>query len=136
FGLFSPLPDDRWLIFVNREEADTRSELPTADELSALLNARIGVDAGLHDLRWVSYFKMHKRASELLSDGRRFLLGDAGHLSSPRGGDQRSLYGWCRYCLETRARRARRGQTIAARELRGRARGRGPSCVGSVGQDP
>ena len=28
FGLFSPLPDDRWLIFVNREEADTRSELP------------------------------------------------------------------------------------------------------------
>jgi len=87
FGLFSPLPDDRWLIFVNREEADTRSELPTADELSALLNARIGVDAGLHDLRWVSYFKMHKRASELLSDGRRFLLGDAGHLSSPLGGE-------------------------------------------------
>jgi 2-polyprenyl-6-methoxyphenol hydroxylase-like FAD-dependent oxidoreductase len=87
YGLFSPLPDDRWLIFVNREEADTRSELPTADELSALLNARIGVDAGLHDLRWVSYFKMHKRASEALSDGRRFLLGDAGHLSSPLGGE-------------------------------------------------
>jgi len=41
----------------------------------------------LHDLRWVSYFKMHKRASERLSDGRRFLLGDAGHLSSPLGGE-------------------------------------------------
>src|SRR5262245_56533209 len=30
---------------------------------------------------------MHKRAAERLSDGRRFLLGDAGHLSSPLGGE-------------------------------------------------
>src|SRR5262245_30291121 len=87
FVLVSPLPDDRWLIFVNRDEADTRRELPTPDELDALLSARAGVDVGLHDLRWVSYFKMHKRASERLSDGRRFLLGDAGHLSSPLGGE-------------------------------------------------
>jgi 2-polyprenyl-6-methoxyphenol hydroxylase-like FAD-dependent oxidoreductase len=87
FGLLSPLPDDRWLIFVNRDETDTRLEPPTAEELAALLNARVGVDVGLHDLRWVSYFNMHKRASERLSDGRRFLLGDAGHLSSPLGGE-------------------------------------------------
>ena len=87
FVLLSPLPDERWLIFVNRDEADTRRELATADELGALLNARVGVDIGLHDLRWVSYFKMHKRAAERLSDGRRFLLGDAGHLSSPMGGE-------------------------------------------------
>jgi hypothetical protein len=87
FGLFAPLPDDRWLIFVNRDGGDTRSKLPTAAELGALLNARIGVDVGLSDLRWVSYFKMHKRAVESLSDGRRFLLGDAAHLSSPLGGE-------------------------------------------------
>jgi len=87
FGLLSPLPDARWLIFVNREEADIRRELPAAEQLAALLNTRVGVDTGLHDLRWVSYFKMHKRASERLSDGRRFLLGDAGHLSSPLGGE-------------------------------------------------
>ena len=30
---------------------------------------------------------MHKRAVERLSDGRRFLLGDAAHLSSPLGGE-------------------------------------------------
>jgi 2-polyprenyl-6-methoxyphenol hydroxylase-like FAD-dependent oxidoreductase len=87
FGLFSPLPDGRWLIFVNRDETDTRPELPTADELAALLNGRVGVDLGLHDVQWVSYFKMHKRAAARLSDGRRFLLGDAAHLSSPLGGE-------------------------------------------------
>ena len=47
FGLFSPLPDDRRLIFVNRDETDQLPELPTADELAALLNARVGVDVGL-----------------------------------------------------------------------------------------
>ncbi len=87
FVLVSPLPDHCWLIFVNRDEADTRRELPTADELDALLGVRAGVDVGLHDLRWVSYFKMHNRTAERLSDGRRFLLGDAGHLSSPLGGE-------------------------------------------------
>ncbi|HSI41357.1 MAG TPA: FAD-dependent monooxygenase [Xanthobacteraceae bacterium] len=86
-ALLSPLPDQRWLIFVDRDAADTRPELPVAAELSAALDARAGVDAGLHDLRWVSYFKMHKRASVRLGDGRRFLLGDAGHLSSPLGGE-------------------------------------------------
>jgi 2-polyprenyl-6-methoxyphenol hydroxylase-like FAD-dependent oxidoreductase len=87
FVLFSPLPDNRWLIFVNRDETDIRPELPTADDLGAVLNARVGVDVGLHDPRWVSYFKMHKRAAQRLSDGRRFLLGDAAHLSSPLGGE-------------------------------------------------
>src|SRR6185436_11515714 len=57
------------------------------DELGALLNERADSDVGLHDLQWVSYFKMHKRAAERLSDGRRFLLGDAAHLSSPLGGE-------------------------------------------------
>ncbi len=87
FVLFSPLPDDRWLIFVNRDAADARSELPTEDELGALVKARIGFDAEVHDVRWASYFRMHKREAARLGDGRRFLLGDAGHLSSPMGGE-------------------------------------------------
>src|SRR6516164_595940 len=87
FVVLSPLPDSRWLIFVNCDEAQTQSEPPTAAELGALLNARTGVDVGLGDLHWVSQFKMHKRLVTHLSDGRRFLLGDAAHMSSPLGGE-------------------------------------------------
>jgi len=87
FVLFSPLPDGRWLIFVNRDDTDASAELPGVPELGELLNRRVGTDVGLHDLRWVSDFKMHKRAVERLSDRRRFLLGDAAHLSSPLGGE-------------------------------------------------
>ncbi len=60
---------------------------PTERELAALIDARIGAAAGLHDVCWVSHFQMHRRMAERLSDGRRFLLGDAGHLSSPMGGE-------------------------------------------------
>jgi len=87
FVLLSPMPDDRWLIFVNCNEAETQSKLSTAAELGALLNARTGVDLGLGDLRCVSQFKMHKRVVERLSGGRCFLLGDAAHMSSPLGGE-------------------------------------------------
>jgi 2-polyprenyl-6-methoxyphenol hydroxylase-like FAD-dependent oxidoreductase len=87
FVLLSPLPEGRFLIFVNRNEADENAEPPAEAELAALLKARIGKDVGLEDLRWVSYFQMHKRIAPILADGRRFLLGDAGHLSSPMGGE-------------------------------------------------
>jgi 2-polyprenyl-6-methoxyphenol hydroxylase-like FAD-dependent oxidoreductase len=87
FVLFSPLPDDRWLIFVDRDADDERSALPAQDQIGILLKARVGIDVGPHDVRWASYFKMHKRAVDQLSDGRRFLLGDAAHLSSPMGGE-------------------------------------------------
>jgi hypothetical protein len=87
FVLAAPLPDDRWLIFVNRDENDHRKEPPSAADLATLVNARVGTDVGLSDLRWASYFKMHTRSVESLSDGRRFLLGDAAHLSSPLGGE-------------------------------------------------
>jgi hypothetical protein len=87
FVLLSPLPEGRLLIFVNRDEGDLRVAPATMAELGALLNERIGTDVGLSDLRWTSYFQMHKRVAPFLSDGRRFLLGDAGHLSSPMGGE-------------------------------------------------
>ena len=51
------------------------------------MNRRVGRDAGIHDVRWASCFQMHKRIVPRLADGRRFLLGDAGHLSSPFAGE-------------------------------------------------
>jgi 2-polyprenyl-6-methoxyphenol hydroxylase-like FAD-dependent oxidoreductase len=87
FVLMSPLPDQRWLIFVNREDDDDNEEAPSAEALGALVDKRAGVAVGLSDMHWVSYFRMHRRAVGALGDGRRFLLGDAGHLSSPLGGE-------------------------------------------------
>ena len=87
FVLISPLPEGRFLIFVNRDEADLDERPPSAPELAALLNTRIGTEVGLSDLRWISYFLAQRRVVPVLSDGRRFLLGDAGHLSTPMGGE-------------------------------------------------
>jgi len=87
FVLFAPLPENRWLIFVTRDPNDRRERTPTEAELAAMVEARVGASVGLNDLRWVSYFKMHRREAESLSDGRRFLLGDSGHMSSPLGGE-------------------------------------------------
>ena len=87
FVLLALLPESRFLIFVNRDEDDQGDGAAVRGQSRALLNTRIGADVGLSDLRWTSYFQMHKRVVPALSDGRRFLLGDAGHLSSPMGGE-------------------------------------------------
>jgi hypothetical protein len=73
----------------------------SAADLAALLNARLGTDVGLTDLRWVSYFLAQRGVVSALGAGRRFLLGDAGHLSSPMGGEGINsapgarFPGWC-----------------------------------------
>jgi hypothetical protein len=41
----------------------------------------------LTDIGWASTFRMHRRMAPRLSGDRWFLLGDAGHLSSPFGGE-------------------------------------------------
>jgi FAD binding domain len=64
-----------------------QKDTPELAQVSALLNRRIGVSAGVTDLRWASHFVMHKRIARRLADGRRFLMGDAAHLSSPIAGE-------------------------------------------------
>jgi 2-polyprenyl-6-methoxyphenol hydroxylase-like FAD-dependent oxidoreductase len=89
FTLLAPLPEDRWITFVNLEEtpAIDVAETPELAQVSALLNRRIGVNAHVHDMRWAAQFAMHNRVTRRLADQRRFLMGDAAHLSSPIAGE-------------------------------------------------
>jgi 2-polyprenyl-6-methoxyphenol hydroxylase-like FAD-dependent oxidoreductase len=109
FVLLSPLPDDPWLIFVNGDEGEPQSKLPTAAELGALLNARTGADVGLDDLRWVSQFKMQKRVVGAPERWAAFSIGRRrAYVQSARwGGTQRVPDGCSRHRLEACSCRAR-----------------------------
>ncbi len=61
--------------------------LPQADVLRQLLHGRLGRDPGGLETSWISCFRMHRRQVPQLAEGHCFLVGDAGHLSSPWGGE-------------------------------------------------
>lgn len=101
--LLTPLPGGRRLLFIQLGGSDDPAAGPAAGEEGApegalttppslaaieeLVIGRLGIDPGLHDVRWISRFRLHRRIVPELTDGHRFLIGDAGHLSSPLGGE-------------------------------------------------
>jgi 2-polyprenyl-6-methoxyphenol hydroxylase-like FAD-dependent oxidoreductase len=90
FALMAPLPEGRWISFVSLDPDGPAIDLvdpPELAQVNALFDRRSGVRAGLHDMRWSALFAMHRRIAPRLADGRRFLMGDAAHLSSPIGGE-------------------------------------------------
>ncbi len=91
YVLLAPLPTGRWLTFIG-DLGDDEVERLTRDtsltSVAAALAQRIpGNLVELSGVGWAAVFHMHKRLTPHLADGRRFLLGDAGHLSSPFGGE-------------------------------------------------
>ena len=82
--LLAPLPGGRWLTFQDLEET---AQTVSAEEVLTRTEARIGGRSRPTDVAWVSPFRMHRRIVSRLADGRRFLVGDAAHLSSPFGGE-------------------------------------------------
>ncbi len=58
-----------------------------AELVRAALERRAGDAVTVDDVGWAAQFRMHRRLAPHLAGPRRFLLGDAGHLSSPFGGE-------------------------------------------------
>jgi 6-methylpretetramide 4-monooxygenase / 4-hydroxy-6-methylpretetramide 12a-monooxygenase len=90
YVLLAPLPDDWWLTFIGDlydEEIDRLEHDRSADTIAGLLSRRITGKLELVDVDWASRFQMHRRIASRLAGERWFLLGDAGHLSSPFGGE-------------------------------------------------
>jgi 2-polyprenyl-6-methoxyphenol hydroxylase-like FAD-dependent oxidoreductase len=82
--LLAPLPGGRWLSFQDLEET---VETVSAEEVVTRVEVRLGGRWRPTDVTWFSPFRMHRRIVSRLTDGRRFLIGDAAHLSSPFGGE-------------------------------------------------
>jgi 2-polyprenyl-6-methoxyphenol hydroxylase-like FAD-dependent oxidoreductase len=90
YVLFVPLPGERWLTFIGDLDDDETERLARDGALSVVIPAlarRVGRGVQVDQIAWASPFRMHRRLVPQLADGRLFLLGDAGHLSSPFGGE-------------------------------------------------
>src|SRR5262249_12610566 len=82
--LLAPLPGGRWISFQDLED---HVEHVTAADVVARVEQRLRGKFKPTDVGWFSPFRMHQRMVARLADGRRFLIGDAAHLSSPFGGE-------------------------------------------------
>ena len=88
--LVVPLPGGHWLTFVGDVDTDDALRLtgsPTAAAVAAMIERRVPQGIRVDEIAWAAPFHMHRRLVPQLAEGRCFLLGDAGHLSSPFGGE-------------------------------------------------
>jgi 2-polyprenyl-6-methoxyphenol hydroxylase-like FAD-dependent oxidoreductase len=87
YVFLAPLPGGRWLTFVgdlDRQEAEELGRDSGPGPVTAAIGRRIPPSlVRVEDVGWASTFRMQRRLVPRLADSRRFLLGDAGHLSSP-----------------------------------------------------
>src|SRR5262245_39985569 len=82
--LLVPLPGGHWISFQDLdEEVETVSLEDVIDRVQMRLEGRYRPTG----VAWFMPFRMHRRIVSRLADGRRFLIGDAAHLSSPFGGE-------------------------------------------------
>ena len=82
--LLAPLPGGRWLSFQDLEEG---VQTVSAEDVAARTEVRLGGRCLPTDVAWFAPFRMHRRIVSRVADGRRFLIGDAAHLSSPFAGE-------------------------------------------------
>jgi 6-methylpretetramide 4-monooxygenase / 4-hydroxy-6-methylpretetramide 12a-monooxygenase len=82
--LLAPLPGGHWISFQDLEEA---VQTVSAEDVVARIEVRLGGKSRPTDVTWFALFRMYRRIVSRLADGRRFLIGDAAHLSSPFAGE-------------------------------------------------
>ncbi len=90
YVLLAPLPDNRWLTFVGDldECEEQRLAIDTSiDAVATAIRRRLADAISVSEVAWAAPFRMHHRLAPRLAGQRWFLLGDAGHLSSPFGGE-------------------------------------------------
>jgi 2-polyprenyl-6-methoxyphenol hydroxylase-like FAD-dependent oxidoreductase len=90
YVLLAPLPEERWITFIGDLAEDEVERLrgdSSQRAVAASMERRLGSRVVLEDVEWAAPFRMHLRLARRLAGQRRFLLGDAGHLSSPFGGE-------------------------------------------------
>jgi len=90
YVLLAPLPDERWLTFVGDLDEGEEQRLATDRPINAVATAirrRLADAISVSEVAWAAPFRMHHRLAPRLAGQRWFLLGDAGHLSSPFGGE-------------------------------------------------
>lgn len=90
YVLLASLPGGRWICFIgelDEAEAEQLDRDRSIAAVTAAIEHRVPSGLRVDDVAWASPFRMHRRLAPHLADSRRFLLGDAGHLSSPFGGE-------------------------------------------------
>lgn len=84
-AVFPLLADNHWrLIGTVREDAVAAGRPLTWNDVSRTVLERFKID--VTDVHWFSTYHVHHRVADHFRAGRCFLLGDAGHIHSPVGG--------------------------------------------------
>ena len=85
----APMSHERYRVVAQFKDAPS---VPTIEEVQRVIDVRgPRVGARVHEVLWGSRFQVHHRLAERFYDGSTLLVGDAGHVHSPAGGQGMNL---------------------------------------------